>query len=91
MKLPFSYITFFIKEAKNVVGEEGQNFGWVTKILSDESFARRSFPDKVIVFLISVVTPSKIRTAIYFYVKVLSFSPEKHFRGYRGFGFHLSN
>ena len=53
-----------------------------TKVLSDEVC-----PDKVIVFLKSVVTPSKMRTVINFYAKTFKGFPEKYFRGYCGFGF----
>ena len=49
------------------------------------------FPDKVIAFPKSVVTPSKIGTVINFYEKALKRFPEKHFHGYDGFGFHWSN
>ena len=57
-----------------------------TKVLPDEIF-----PDKVIVFPKSVVTPSKIGTVINIYAKALRPFPEKYFRGYRGFGFYWSN
>ena len=54
--------------------------------LGEENFPRRKillhkiFPDKVIVFLKSVVKPSKIRTVIDFYVTALKRFPEKVFR-----------
>ena len=54
--------------------------------LGEENFPRRKillhkiFPDKVIVFLKSVVKPSKIRTVINFYVTALKRFPEKVFR-----------
>ena len=44
-----------------------------------------------IIFPKSVVTPSKIRSVINFYAKALKRFPEKHSRGYRGFGFHRLN
>ena len=62
---PFSYYLFHI-EGKIFVEEKWPNFGSVRKIFPDEIF-----PDKVIVFPKSVVTPSKIRTAINFCAKAL--------------------
>ena len=38
-----------------------------------------------------VVTPSKMVTDVSFYANVLKRFNGKYFRGYRGFGFHLSN
>ena len=38
-----------------------------------------------------VVTPSKMLTDVSFYTNVLKRFTGKYFRGYRGFGFHLSN
>ena len=76
---------------------QGKNFcrRKMTKFwLGEENFPRQKilaneiFPDKVIVFPKSVVTPSKIRTVTNFYDKVLKRFPEKCFRVYRGFGFH---
>ena len=44
-----------------------------------------------IIFPKSVVTLSKIRSAISFYAKALKRFPEKYFRGYREFSFHWLN
>ena len=64
---------------------------------SEENFPRQEifpdeiFPEKVIVFPKSVMTPSKIRTVINFYAKALKRFPGRCFRVSRGFSFHWSN
>ena len=64
--------------------------------LGEENFPRQKvlpdeiFPDKVIVFPNSVVTASKIRTVINFYVKALKRFPQNRFGVYRGFSCHWS-
>ena len=55
------------------------------KVLPDEIY-----PDKVIVFPNSVVTASKIRTVINFYVKTLKRFPQNRFGVCRGFSCHWS-
>ena len=63
-------------------------------ILPDKIFPNKVFvfvkifPDMVIFFPKSVVTPSKTGTVINFYAKALKRIPEKRFRVYRGFSFH---
>ena len=79
---------------------KSSNFCWSKAAkfwLGHESFLRRKafhdeiFRDKIMVFLKSFVTPSKIRTVINFYPKTLTRFPKKYFRGWRGFGFYWSN
>ena len=69
---------------------KSSNFCWskVAKFwLGDESFPRRKaflnevFRDKIIVFLKSFVTPSKIRTVINFYPKTSTSFPKNYFHG----------
>ena len=84
--LPFSYRGkhFHGRKYDKILGEE--NFAW-EKILSDEfclQWSNLFFPK-------SDVTPSKTRTVINFYTKALKPFLEKHFRVYRGLGFHWSN
>ena len=57
------------------------NFSWrkVTKFWLGDELPDEIFPDKVIVFPKSVVTPSKIRTVINFYAEALKRFPKNIF------------
>ena len=84
--LPFSYRGKKFSRRKMTkfwLGEE--NFLW------QKFLPHQIFPEKVIVFPKSAVTPSKILTVINFYGKVFKRLPEKHFHVHRGFSFHWSN
>ena len=57
-------------------------------LLNSQSFVYEVTFLHTIIFPKSVLTSSKIRTAISFYAKALKRFPEKIFSGFRGFGFH---
>ena len=66
-----------------------QDMKYVTKVLlNSQSFVIEVTFFHTIIFPKSVLTPSKIRTAISFYAKALKRFSEKFFSGFRGFRFH---
>ena len=66
-----------------------QNMKYMTKVLlNSRGFVIELTFFHVIIFLKSILTPSKIRGVTSFYAKALKRFPEKYFSGFRGFGSH---